>query len=202
MALPLKENITILQGATFNRVLRWDEGTPVFKAITNVEQNAPATITCVGHGVPEGWPVAVVSVKGMTQINTANPDRVTNYSPASVVDVDTLILPYVDASSYKKYTGGGYIRYRKPVDLTGFTARMMVKKNKQDLPADALVSLTSGSGIIVDNSDKTITITIDASVTETLDVQNAVYDLELVSAGGQVYRLVEGTATISKEATN
>lgn len=202
MALPLKENITILQGATFTRVLRWDDGTPVFKAITDIQQVAPATVTCVGHGVPEGWPVGIVSVKGMTQINTENPDRVSTYEITSAPDADTLLLTHVDASSFKKYTGGGYVRYRKPVDLTGFTARMMVKSNKQDAPADALVSLTDGSGITINVTDCTITITIDASITETLDVQSAVYDLELVSSTSQVYRLIEGTATISKEATN
>lgn len=201
MALPLKENITILQGATFTRILRWDDGTPVYKAITNIQQVAPAEITCPSHGVPSGWPVAIVSVKGMTQINTPNPDRVTKYTPAEPVDADNLLLPYVDASGYKKYTTGGYIRYRKPVDLTGFTGRMMIKKNKQDPAENALVSLTSISGISIDVAASTITITIDASITETLDVQNAVYDLELVSPTLQVYRLVEGVAVISKEAT-
>jgi hypothetical protein len=199
MALPQKENITVLQGATFTRVVRWDDGTPVFKAISSIDKVAPAAINVVGHGIPEGWPVAIVSVKGMTQINTPNPERVSDYTPASVVDVDNIILPYIDASSYKNYTSGGYVRYRKPVDLTGYTARMKIKRNKSD--DTELVYLTDGNGITIDNTDKTIQIVIDATITETLDFNSGVYDLELVSATSEVFRILEGSVTVSRETT-
>jgi hypothetical protein len=200
MAIPKRENLMIYKGATFSRVLRWDTGMPVFKAITGITQAAPTVITCSGHGVPDGWPVAIVSVKGMTQINASTPPKSSEYDTADYIDTNSFSLLGVDSSLYKAYTSGGYVRYNQPVDLTGYTARMDIRASKNDtLPV--LTLDTAGGEIVLNNTDKTITLTIAASVTEALTITKGVYDLELVSPLADVYRLLEGSIVISNEIT-
>ena len=68
----------------------------------------------------------------------------------------------------------------------------------------ALVSLTSPSGgIVVDDTAKTITITIAASVTAAYTFTTGVYDLELVSPAATpvVTKLLSGNVIVQGEAT-
>jgi hypothetical protein len=199
MAIPRTEDITVLKGATFTRTLRWDTGVPVYKGISFIGQVAPAAIACTGHGVPDGWPVAIVSVQGMTQINVEDPADRSLYTPANVVDPNNLTLPFVNAASYSAYLTGGYVRYFAPTDLASFTARMHIRASiNADDPAT--VELTSPTDIVLDNTAKTIIYTISAAVTAALEITEGVYDLELVN-GDTVYRIIQGCVTIEDEVT-
>jgi hypothetical protein len=65
-----------------------------------------------------------------------------------------------------------------------------------------IVSLTNGAGITLGGAAGTIAIVISATTTAALAAPfSGVYDLEIVSAGGVVTRLVQGTATVSAEVT-
>jgi hypothetical protein len=86
-----------------------------------------------------------------------------------------------------------------PVNLGGYTARMQVRTT-HDSP-EALVSLTSGSGITLGGALGTIEVAIAPAVTAALPPSDAVYDLELQSSGGDVTRLLQGSVTISPEVT-
>lgn len=86
-----------------------------------------------------------------------------------------------------------------PVNITGYTARMQVRENYES--ESTLVSLTSSGGdIVLGGALGTIAITIAASVTQLLQLDEAVYDLELVN-GATVTRLIQGKATVSREVT-
>lgn len=86
-----------------------------------------------------------------------------------------------------------------PVNLTGYTARMQVRENYE--AESTLVSLTStGGDIVLGGVLGTIAITIAASATQSLQLDEAVYDLELVN-GTTVTRLLQGKAVISREVT-
>lgn len=197
---PIEQNLTILQGKTFEAVVKWETEPVVYKAITGITQAAPARITCVGHGVPNGWRVAVVSVKGMTQINAENsPPRSSEYVAATVIDSDTLDLNSVNSALFKPYTSGGYVQYYTPKDLAGYTARMTIK---DEIGGTSLLSLTTAnSRIALDNTAKTITLTLDAADTEAIDWTTGVYDLELVGSDGSVTALLYGTVSVSEEVT-
>lgn len=93
-----------------------------------------------------------------------------------------------------------------PLDLTGYTARCMVRKNYDS--ANPLLSLLS-TGV-----DPHITLTpligkveirVDPSQTSALPFKGeeleCVYDVELVAGDGTVTRVLMGDATISREAT-
>jgi hypothetical protein len=86
-----------------------------------------------------------------------------------------------------------------PVNLTNYTARMDVRVS-HDAPHTVL-ELTSGSGITLGGTAGTILL--EASPTTTAGVASGqyVYDLELVSPGSAVTRLVEGTLVCDPEVT-
>lgn len=87
-----------------------------------------------------------------------------------------------------------------PVDVTGYVARMQIRKTKGD--SKIILSLDSGDlgGITLGTTDGKITITIPADVTADLNFDSGVYDLELEKSG-VVTRLLEGRVTLSKEVT-
>ena len=85
------------------------------------------------------------------------------------------------------------------VNVTGYTARMQVKKSRTD--TTNVVSLTTeNSRIVLGGAAGTIDLTIDATTTAALDVGQFVYDLELIN-GSTVYRVIEGAFTVSGEVT-
>lgn len=89
----------------------------------------------------------------------------------------------------------------KPITLEGYSARMQIRLTHSS--SEKLISLSSapGGGITLGGSAGTIDILISALATALLDFDMAVYDLELISSGGEVTRLLEGTVTLSKEVT-
>lgn len=259
MSLPKNQNLTIVQGTTYELPVRWETEPIVYKAITGITQAAPAVVTCVGHGVPDGWRVAVVSVKGMTQINAKNsPPKDSDYVIAKVLTADTLELNTVNAADFKAYTSAGYVQYNTPQDLTSCTARMSVKdklatnyahqwrpthaytlgsniildsgtvltvttagtsdvtaptgagtdgtvvwaENASFVGGKELMSLTTENGrITLDNTTKTITLTISADDTAAITWKKGIYDLELESSAGIVTALMFGAVTVTKEVT-
>lgn len=87
-----------------------------------------------------------------------------------------------------------------PINLTGYTARMQVRQKIAD--AAPLLSFTTENGAItLGGTAGTIAIVGLATLTDALTVKSGVYDLELVSGGGIVTRLIEGAVTISPQVT-
>jgi hypothetical protein len=124
-----QQDFIIQQGKTFSQVVRWETTPIVYKAISAISQAAPAAISAALHGVPIGWRVAIVSVKGMTEINSPmdSKQKPTAYRQATVVDTNTISLNDVNASGFAAYLSGGYVQYNTPSPLAGFTARMTIK---------------------------------------------------------------------------
>ena len=191
----------ILQGTTFQRVVRWEAAPVVYKAITAITQAAPVSITAAGHGLVDGWRVAITAVRGMTEINAeGTPPRASEYHKVTFVDADTVTINDINAASFKAYTSGGYLQYNTPVSLSGFTARMTIRETLES--TTTLMSLTtSNSGITLDDTAKTISLYISATDTAAIDWTQAVYDLEMVSGSGVVTRLLSGSITVSNEVT-
>jgi len=85
------------------------------------------------------------------------------------------------------------------VNLTGCTARLMVRTSYAD--ANTTLSLTSPSAClsIANATTGNIAISLDPAVTANL--VNGVYDLEVLFGSGAVTRLLSGTLTVSPEVT-
>lgn len=88
---------------------------------------------------------------------------------------------------------------KNPVDLTGYTARMQIRKK---YGSSILLELTTeNSRISLGTTAGTIQIIISASDTAAIDWSSAIYDLELISGSGIVKRLLQGTIKVSREVT-
>lgn len=86
-----------------------------------------------------------------------------------------------------------------PVNLSGYTARLQARASVE-ATATAL-SISTTAGITLGGSLGTVTLSRSATETAALTPGRYYYDLELVSSGGVVTRLTEGTLTIYAEVT-
>lgn len=85
------------------------------------------------------------------------------------------------------------------IDLSGYDARMQLRRNHDD--DTALIELTVTNGrIVLGGAAGTVQLTIAAGDTAALPAVEGVYDLELVS-GSIVDKLLSGTFTIAPEVT-
>lgn len=199
----MSTDLVFVKGDTFLMAARWEQPKFVYSPISGIDQSAPVRITATAHGVPDGWRVAIQSVKGMTEINAASlKDK--DFVQATVVDVNTIKLNSVNALGYKAYAGAGVVVYRDPVDLTGYTARMQVREKvggtllASSEAADSPVNIIT---LTVDNALKTVGIEVGATDTAALAWKKGYYDLEMVSSGGKVTKLLSGTITVTDEVT-
>lgn len=92
-----------------------------------------------------------------------------------------------------------------PIDLSGYAARMQVRRHYTD--AEALLSFTSapGGGIELGGVTGSIVVRASAALTSTLPLDDrgfvhGVYDIEM-EKDGVVTRLVQGRARITSEVT-
>lgn len=93
------------------------------------------------------------------------------------------------------YSGGS------PVNLASYTARMQIRTPDY---ASVIASYASPSAIVLGTAGGTITFNVPAASNASLPytaVGELIYDLELVSAGGVVTRLLQGRFTIMREVT-
>lgn len=200
MKIPKYEDIEIIQGSQFVKSIHWYGGGKVYDTIDGVTVGHPTVITVTGHGLPSisKTPISIGGVKGSAKVLNTGED-----------ECDMVLATHIDANSFsvpiptvgKVYEANtGYIEWYSPKDLTNFTARMQIRASVDS--TDTLVSLTSGGGdIVISLPDAKITMTIATAVTETLDFDTAVYDLELVDSSGEATRILEGEVTLSKEVT-
>lgn len=86
-----------------------------------------------------------------------------------------------------------------PYDLTGYTARMQIRKSQQ---SPVLFDATTANGkIVITPAQGKIVVTMTAAESSALNTKGAQYDLEAISGGGIVYRVVQGSVTISPNIT-
>lgn len=192
-------DLRIVKGYTFVRTFRPGALPYLYMPITGITQAAPARVHCVAHGIPDGWPVAIVSAKGMRQINAeSNPPRGDDWKQASVADTDHIDLNAVNSANFSEYTSGGFVQLYTPTDLAGATASLTVW-DKPD--GTQLLQLTSPSGgMVLDNTTKAITATLSATAAAALTWLRGVYEAKLTLAGGVVIPLSHGVAVVETEA--
>lgn len=87
-----------------------------------------------------------------------------------------------------------------PVNLTNYTARMQARTSH--ISGTVVLDMTTAnSKIALGGAAGTITLSLSAADTAAITAQSLSYDLELVSAGGVVTRLVEGQIVLTPEVT-
>lgn len=83
-----------------------------------------------------------------------------------------------------------------PVDLTGYTVRAQLRRR-----ASSPEILATFTCVITDAADGRFELSLSAVTTAAIAARAGVYDVELVSPGGDVYRFLEGAVSISHEVT-
>lgn len=84
------------------------------------------------------------------------------------------------------------------LNLTGYTAALQVRSGAD--ATDALISLTSGSGITLGGTAGTVQVAITSTVTAGVAAGSYAYDLELYQGSG-VTRLLQGAFNVSAGVT-
>lgn len=87
------------------------------------------------------------------------------------------------------------------MDLTGYTARMQVRRTIEN--TNKMLELTTANGsldVTFQDQSNVIRIYLPADVTASVTT-SGVYDLELINQGGEVSRLVEGNFIVVPEVT-
>ena len=86
-----------------------------------------------------------------------------------------------------------------PMNLTGYTARMQVRRETES--SEILVELTTENGrISLGGAAGTITLSMNPATTAAI-VDEGVYDLEIISNGGAVHRVLKGRFALDLEVT-
>lgn len=89
-----------------------------------------------------------------------------------------------------------------PVNLTGYTADMQVRKFVDS--TSVLVELSTANGrIVINGAIGQINLTLTASQTAALTPADSyIYDLNLTSPGGDVYKILQGSFILNASVTN
>ena len=185
------------QGADFDVTFHWYAGGVNRAPIEDIRLGYPTQIKVTNHGLPtvSNTPVIISDVEGLTNLNSSN----LAIHEAEYVDTDWFEMP-VNTTGKEWVPGTGAITWHSPQDLTNFTARCKIRPKWYS--ATVLAELTTeNSGITLRVEDALISLHLDAAATELLDFHKAVYDVELISPGGAVTRVVKGVITMSREIT-
>jgi len=194
---PAKINYKIYQGSTFKETFRWEAQTKGYTNITNISKTAPCVITTSNtHTIPQGWRFRVTDVLGMTQINQTSED---NFYLASSVTNNTITINSINSTNFNNYNGGGVISYNLPVPLAGFTGILQIRENISSPTTILQLTSAAGGGMIINDTNKFISITIPAITTAEFNFNSAIYGIELTSSLGEVFPLIIGNITVIKE---
>lgn len=89
---------------------------------------------------------------------------------------------------------------RKPIQLNGYTARMQVRPS---ITSDTVIlELTTENGrISLGATTGIITLSATSGVMAAIPEDRYVYDLELISPSGYVYKLLYGNFVVKSEVT-
>lgn len=87
-----------------------------------------------------------------------------------------------------------------PIDISGYTARMQVRREYSS-PTPLLDLNTENGGITLGDATGKVDVVAADTATRAITAKSGVYDLELISPGGVVTRLIGGTVLVTPEVT-
>lgn len=179
-------DITIVRGKTFQFLYRYAENELVYAPISGMPNTAPVRLTVQNHGIPDGWPVRIEGVRQPLELNTPDDE----FQIATVIDSSTIELNAMRADQLRTYIAGGLMIFNRPFDLAGCSARMQIRASHG---GEVLLTLSSDpeadrdGEIEIDVSLAGLSVRLSPAVTAAFDWQRGVYDLELITLGGDVY---------------
>lgn len=182
MKLP-KLKLSVRKGASADIPLRIETGTLSFVAISAMTNSAPLRVTATGHNIPDGWYVAIVDAQGMTDLNAANSNDISDieFHRVTWIDADTVDFDGISSANFKTYTSGGYLAFYAPMSLTSYTSARMDVKTR--VGGDLILALnTTDATLEIDAATSTVWIRLEDDSLDAATARDYVFDIELVSA--------------------
>ena len=178
----------VVPGTTVSFTYRWGAN-PFIYLDVSISRLTPLRLTATGHGIPDGWSVAIAEFDGISSLQAESwPPGGCDFRPIRAVDANTIEFNTIDAARLSGAAVGdaGVIAYETPVDLSGYTGVMTI---------DGVASPISA---VLDNTAKTITVTVPVSTTETFSVGTSMsFSLKMTATvGGAVTQLDFGTIEV------
>ena len=193
---PAKLNYKIYQGSTFQETYRWESETKVYVPISAIAKSAPCVITTTSaHTLPIGWRFKVAG-GGMKELYPTSD----TYHIATGTTSTSVTVNQINSLAYTAYTSGGVIEYNQPVDLANYSARMQIRETV-DSPTVIYEASSALGQIVLNNTYKTITITILGNQTQLFSFSTAVYSVELFDSANNVLSFLVGNLTLVPEVT-
>lgn len=168
--------LRIAQGTTYTQVFRWGVEPLVYKPVSALVSLTPLTLTATAHGLPANWSVAFANL-GFDELKADEwPPDADDFYEATTVDVDTVSFNEIDAGRLTgTYAAGASLAYMTPAPLAGASASFTVY--------DASGTLVLTVAAVLDDTAKTISVTISDTQTAALDVGSYTYALTATSGG-------------------
>jgi hypothetical protein len=178
-----KLKLSVRKGASADIPLRLETGTLSFAAISAMEKSAPLRVTAPGHNIPDGWYVAIVDAKGMTELNAvdSNSIRDNEFHRVTWIDADTVDFDGISSANFKTYTSGGYLAFYAPMGLASYTSARMDVKTR--VGGDVILALNTTDGTLeIEETTSTVWIRLDDDALDGLTARDYVFDIELAHA--------------------
>lgn len=190
-----KIKLSVRKGASADIPLRLETGTLSFAAISAMAKSAPLRVAATGHNIPDGWYVAIVDAKGMTELNAtdSNAIRDNEFHRITWVDADTVDFDGISSANFKTYTSGGYLAFYAPMSLTSYTSARMDVKTR--IGGDVILALNTTDGTLeLDDVTSTVWIRLEDDRGRPVDrpryraigrVAGAAFELHALHIGAQ-----------------
>lgn len=198
--------LCVSRGDTIALPIRIESSTLGYAAISAIANSAPVTITAPAHGLTEGWRAAVANAGGMTQINypgseLGRPPRDRDMRPVVVVSDSVVQFNDINAAAFAPYTSGGHLVFYAPLALSGYAAARM-QVNSEDGEQLALFTTENG-GLEIDVAAQALWLRISAQDSAAIEWESGFFDIELVTAGGEVRKVCapDSVITVAPEQT-
>lgn len=189
LPLPMR----IIRGATYRDTRRLMQPPKVYRPLTAVAPTAPLRLTVTDHGLAGDWLAWVIGTIRPPELNRA-PGRQIPHR-VDVVDANTLEINSLSGVGMNPDAGSGQLVYQPPVDLTGATARLIIREREEG--GATLLELTSGAGITTPASG-TLAVEIDADATQAITWTAGWYHLDITFSDGTVSRFFRGAVIVEQ----
>lgn len=190
-------HLYVEQGVDFGHTFQWLAGGMFMAPIELVTEGYPTVIRVTGHGLnaTSAHPVIISGVEGCQELNSEG----TGIALCTRIDADTFSVPLSTVGD-EWVPGTGEITYHIPTDLTGYTGRMVIRKNW--FSQTVIHELTTANGgITLDATDGSIGLSIPKATTAAFTFTNAWYDVDLTAPGGYETRVFKGPISLEREVS-
>lgn len=183
--------LNLIRGATHRDTRRFMQPQREYREISAITPSAPLRIAVPGHGLLGDWLIWIAGVAGFPDLNRV-PGRQLAHR-AEVIDEDTLEINSL--SGVGLTPAGGQVIYQPPVDLTGASARLVVREREDG--GNELLSLASGDGIAA-GAPGTLVVALSAEETAAISWTAGWYHLDVTFPDGTVSRFFRGPVTVEQ----